>query len=328
MKATWVDFRTVKARITMEMALASYGVMLRRVAPSYLRGRCPLPTHNSKSSAQSFIINTEKNAWVCHSDSCSAARSGRAGGNVLDFVSWMENCSIREAAFRLQDWFGLIPASPKTWAAPARVDLPPVDLSPPEDNRPLSFSLTGIDIHHPYLAERGVTPKTSEYFGIGLFPRKGLMAGRIVIPIHNEDGVLVAYAGRGLEQAEPKYLFPARFRKSLVLFNLHPAAQCGQTVVLVEGFFDCLNVHQAGLLCVVALMGCNLSQRQEQLLEKYFREVIVLMDGDKAGRTAGANIAGRLVSKLSTRLVEIPTGTQPDQLDADQIRCLCIPGYF
>ncbi len=105
-------------------------------------------------------------------------------------------------------------------------------------------------------------------------------------------------------------------------------AQCGQRVILVEGFFDCLNVHQAGLPCVVALMGCNLSRHQEQLLEKHFREVLVLMDGDKAGRTAGAVIAGRLVSRLSTRLVEIPTGTQPDQLGADQIRCLCIPGYF
>ena len=76
-------------------------------------------------------------------------------------------------------------------------------------------------------------------------------------------------------------------------------------------------------------MGCNLSVRQEQLLEKHFREVVVLMDGDKAGRTAGAVIADRLVYKLSTRLVEIPTGTQqPDQLGADQIRCLCIPGCF
>ena len=147
MKADWVDFRTVKVRVTMEMALASYGVMLRRVAPSYLRGRCPLPTHSAKSSTQSFIVNTEKNAWVCHSDSCSAARSGRPGGNVLDFVSWMENCTIRDAALRLQDWFGLNPASPKTRAAPARVDRPPVDLSPTEESAPLSFSLTGIDTH-------------------------------------------------------------------------------------------------------------------------------------------------------------------------------------
>jgi DNA primase len=328
MKTTWVDFRTVKARVTMEMALATYGVMLHRVDSAYLRGRCPLPTHSSKSSNQSFIVNTDKNAWACHSDSCTGGRSGRPGGNVLDFVAWMENCSVRDAALRLKDWFGLNSAAPKTRAAPTREDRPLVELRQTEENAPLSFSLTGIDIHHPYLAERGVAPETAEYFGIGLFPRKGLMAGRIVIPIHNEDGVLVAYAGRGLGQTEPKYQFPARFRKSLVLFNLHRAAQCGQTVVLVEGFFDCLNVHQAGLPCVVALMGCNFSQRQEQLLEKYFREVIVLMDGDKAGRAAGGMIAGRLVSKLSTRLVEIPTGTQPDQLGADQIRCLCIPGYF
>ena len=99
-------------------------------------------------------------------------------------------------------------------------------------------------------------------------------------------------------------------------------------MVVVEGFFDAVNVHQAGLPCVVALMGCSLSQRQEQFLEEHFREVVLLMDGDKAGRTAGTVIAGRLVTKVSTRIVEIPTGRQPDQLGADQIRCLCIPGYF
>jgi DNA primase len=113
-----------------------------------------------------------------------------------------------------------------------------------------------------------------------------------------------------------------------VLFNLHRAAAYGKTVIVVEGFFDCLNVHQAGLPCVVALMGCCLSQHQEQLLQKYFQEVILLLDGDKAGRSAGAAIAARLCSKMSTRLVEIPAGSQPDQLGADQIRCLCIPGYF
>jgi hypothetical protein len=51
-------------------------------------------------------------------------------------------------------------------------------------------------------------------------------------------------------------------------------------------------------------------------------------DGDKAGRSAGAVIAKRLVAKLSTRLIEVPDGSQPDQMGADQIRCMCIPGYF
>jgi hypothetical protein len=68
--------------------------------------------------------------------------------------------------------------------------------------------------------------------------------------------------------------------------------------------------------------------REEALLLEHFREVVPLLDGDTPGRRAAAAIAQRLVSKVSTRLVEIPDGTQPDMLSADQIRCLCIPGYF
>ena len=79
---------------------------------------------------------------------------------------------------------------------------------------------------------------------------------------------------------------------------------------------------------MVSLMGCSLSRRQEELLQQHFREVVLLLDGDNAGRRAGAGIAQRLVSKVSTRLVEPPSGTQPDMLNPDQIRCLCIPDYF
>ena len=135
-----------------------------------------------------------------------------------------------------------------------------------------------------------------------------------MIPIHDEHGFLVAYAGRSIDGTEPKYRFPARFRKSIVLFNLHRAVGCGDSVIVVEGFFDAVNVHQAGLPCVVALMGCSLSRRQEELLQQHFREVVLLLDGDNAGRRAGAGIAQRLVSKVSTRLVELPGGTQPDML--------------
>jgi DNA primase len=327
MTQQWVSFKAVKQGVSMEMALANYGVMLHRLDRCYLRGRCPLPTHQSRSSAPSFVVNTEKNAWACHSDSCASTRGG-LGGNVLDFVAWMENCSVREAALRLQDWFALSAAPAVPRAAPSPAAIKADDSDPMDVNPPLPFVLHSIDFHHPYLAERGISAETAKHFGIGFFPRRGCMAGRIVIPIHNEEGLLVAYAGRTPGQAEPKYRFPSRFRKSLVLFNLHRAICCGDTVVVVEGFFDCLNVHQAGLPCVVALMGCALSRRQELLLESHFRNVVLLMDGDKAGRNAGAEIAGRLVAKLSTRLVEVPTGSQPDQLCADQIRCLCIPGYF
>ena len=329
MPRDWVDFRAVKASVSMEMALAHYGVMLHRVNGCHIRGRCPLPTHASKNGAQSFIVNTEKNAWACHSSSCVAARGGQLGGNVLDFVASMENCSIRTAALRLQDWFVMNSSLGPSGTVADTVTEPPGDLSGEGDsNRPLPFSLTGIDFRHPYLRERAVSPETAQYFGIGMFPGKGSMENRIVIPIHNEDGILVAYAGRGVGQAEPRYRFPTRFRKSIVLFNLHRAAHHGKRVIVVEGFFDCFKVHQAGIPCVVALMGCSLSRRQTELLEQHFEEAVLLLDGDKAGRAASTSIAAQLVPKLSTRLVQVPVGSQPDQLSEDQIRCLCIPGYF
>ena len=325
---TWVDFRAVKRTVSMEMALAYYGVMLRRIHGSCLRGRCPLPSHSSRSSVQSLIVDEEKNAWACHSSSCVASRGGRTGGNVLDFVAAMERCSVRDAALKLQEWFAVAAISPPGRQIIAVAEGLRAFTDTPEPNKPLPFTLWGIDLHHPYLGKRRVDLETATNFGIGFYPGKGSMEGRIVIPIHNEDGILVAYAGRSLDQSEPKYKFPARFRKSLVLFNLHRAIHHGKAVIVVEGFFDCFNVHQAGFPCVVALMGCSLSRQQELLLQQHFNRVTLMLDGDNAGRRAGAMIAARLVSNVAVRVVEIPLDSQPDQLGADQIRCLYDPDFF
>ena len=325
MSRGWVDYRAVKAGVSMEMA-ATYGIQLDRLDHAYLRGRCPHRPTNPGRASRVSSCNIKKNAWACHSESCVAQRGGRIGGNVLDFIARMERCSIRDAAVKV--------------ARVVRVERRSLAIrqthrhesnrhqSRCETNKPLPFQLSRLDHAHSYLQGRGVTPDTARYFGIGHHRGKGLMEGRAVIPIHDEHGFLVAYAGRSIDGTEPKYRFPARFRKSIVLFNLHRAVGCGDSVIVVEGFFDAVNVHQAGLPCVVALMGCSLSRRQEELLRQHFREVVLLLDGDNAGRRAGAGIAQRLVSKVSTRLVELPSGTQPDMLSADQIRCLCIPGYF
>lgn len=102
LESEWVDFKAIKASVSMEMALGHYSIQLRRVNQTYLRGKCPLPTHTSKD-AQSFGVHSGKNAWACQSDSCTKARGGKRGGNVLDFVAIMENCSVRDAAGRLQN---------------------------------------------------------------------------------------------------------------------------------------------------------------------------------------------------------------------------------
>src|SRR4029077_1552834 len=116
------------------------------------------------------------------------------------------------------------------------------------------------------------------------------------------------------------YLFPPGFRKSQVVFNLHravkSAARQGGVAIVVEGFFDCLKVHQAGYGNVVALMGASLSDRQSELLHTYFRELVVMLDGDEAGRRATRALAARWPH---AHVAWVPAGGQPDQLSSAAI---------
>jgi len=103
----WIDFAAVKAAVRMEKLLEEYGIKPGRRIGMCLRGRCPLPQHGSRESGESFMVNTQKNVWACHSQSCVVARGGQRGGNVLDFVAAMENCSIAQAARRLRARWGV-----------------------------------------------------------------------------------------------------------------------------------------------------------------------------------------------------------------------------
>ena len=321
----WVDFRTIKQNVSIEQVLALYRWPLQRVRRNYLRGRCPLPTHRSTRSQQSFGVDTAKNVWACHSSTCCQARGGRVGGNVLDLVAYLEGCSIPEAALRLQVRCGSTAAfhiyDPLVSKGRER--------SGGELPAPLPFSLRLY--WHPYLQQRGVDLTTAAQFGVGYYAGSGFLRQRIVFPIHDGQGRLVAYAGRRLDDSEPRYLFPPGFRKSQVIFNLHravaeAAAHAGVAVV-VEGFFDCLRVHQSGYRNVVALLGATLSGAQEKSLLERFRELVLMLDGDEAGRRASRQLAERLRGKVSLSLAEVPSSRQPDQLSREEIdRILCRAG--
>jgi hypothetical protein len=106
----WVSFDEIKKAVTLRMVIDRYGIRLKQVGPQTLRGRCPLPTHTSEKSRESFTATLDKGqggAWACQSRSCADARGGRKGGNVLDFVAAMERCPVREAAVKLQQWFSV-----------------------------------------------------------------------------------------------------------------------------------------------------------------------------------------------------------------------------
>jgi DNA primase len=310
MQENWVDFKAIKAAVTMQALLDRYQINWLRKSGEELRGRCPI---HQGDGANAFHANLDKHAFNCFS--C------KARGNVLDFVAAMEKCSVRDAALKLQDWYSVPgPVAGDT----EKVEPAKRGVGESETNKPLSFQLKGIDHAHPYLAERGITEETAGSFGVGYFGGKGSMHGRIVIPIHNERGELVAYAGRAIDGTEPRYKLPLGFHKSLELFNLHRAvgeSNLDRRVVVVEGFFDCLQVTRAGVPCV-ALMGSSMSEAQEELLANHFESAWLMLDGDEAGRNGTGECLTRLGRRMWVRSARVPDGKQPDQLSGEELKGL------
>ena len=136
-------------------------------------------------------------------------------------------------------------------------------------------------------------------------------AGPVLRRLYNERGELVAYAGRSIDNSEPRYKLPVGFHKSLELFNLHRAigeSNSQRRIVVVEGFFDCLKVSAAGFACV-ALMGCSMSQAQEELLVvRHFKAAWLMLDGDEPGQQGTADCLARLGRRMWVRAASLPAG--------------------
>lgn len=309
----WVDFRAVKAVVSFEMVFDRYGINWLRQSRGELRGRCPI--HKGEGD-RTFHANVSKGAFNCFS--CHAR------GNVLDFVAAMENCSVRDAALKLKDWFDLTERGEGTFEKQPPTPTEQIQEAEPEIiNPPLGFELK-VDSSHEYGLSRGFSQAFLEHFGAGMCLSKGMFAGRFVIPLHNEVGELVGYAGRSTDEGEPKYLFPSRekgFYKSHLLFNLHRITRDAEPVVIVEGFFDVMRVEEAGYPCV-GILGSALSEIQAELLALHFSHVILLFDGDEAGRKGASDALTRLSRKLFVAVVDMPEGTQPDSLSAGEIDSL------
>ena len=230
----------------------------------------------------------------------------------------MDRCSLREAVLKLASARAEPIALTTAPACPKQLVTKRI-----KSSSPLGFTLRGVDTAHPYLAARGIEARAAVQFGVGFYGGSRIFAGRLVIPIHNERGELVAYCGRALDGTQPRYRFPPGFAKSEFVFSLHRAAAAGQqSAVVVEGFYDCLKVHQAGVLAAVALMGAALYEAQKSALLRHFRSLILMLDGDSdtAGRHATAAIAAQLQPYATVRVLHLPDGVQPDQLTAEAAR--------
>ena len=336
-KSTFIDFRAVKREVTMVQVLEHYGLMSRmKQNGDSITGACPI--HDGENPT-AFRVSISKNCWNCFSQ-CGC------GGNVLDFVAKREKVSLLKAARLLVEWFNLNIETPEDEDRPPRREKPdsrvreknnpkreaarPVEPNEVRgENKPLTFVLQNLQPEHPYLTERGLSPETIQTFGLG-FCQKGLLNGRIAIPIHNASkGELVAYAGRWPgDTDQEKYLFPKGFGKSLELFNLNRVIKepADSPLIIVEGFFDCMKLWGYGVKRVVALMGSSLSLAQEELIRRHTdanSQIIVMLDEDEAGQSAREEIAGRLAKFAFVKVhVFDQPGTQPEHLTAEDVQSL------
>jgi hypothetical protein len=270
MQKGFVPFAEVKRAVSLEAVLERYELLpsLTRKGMN-LAGPCPFC---KGSSGRQFQVNLVKNAWYCFG--C------KEGGNILDFVAKKEGVSIRTAALKLDSWFelGLVEKEKphaEAFAAPAEtraasVEAPPVAKeTPPTSNPPLAFTLKTLDPKHESLSPLGFSTETIERFGAGYFA-KGLLKGRLAIPIHSAAGDLVAYAGLAVEEdASPRYLFPPKFYAPLEVMNLHRLSEFAEEggplylAAEIEGVF---RLAEVGIVTALGLFDGTLSEVQEEAL--------------------------------------------------------------
>ncbi len=146
---------------------------------------------------------------------------------------------------------------------------------------------------------------------------------RLMFPIHNPSGRVIGFGGRQLREEEnsPKYMNSPEgpvYHKSKTLYGLHQSKETirrADQIVLVEGYADCVSLHQFGITNVVASSGTALTGDQAQLIKRYTQNVILIYDGDSAGIHAAERGGGILLEAgLNVKIVTLPGQHDPDSI--------------
>jgi DNA primase len=321
------------------VAVVSEVLTLKKAGRNYL-GLCPF--HGERTP--SFSVSREKGTYYCFG--C------KRGGDVIDFVMELERLSFAEAVERLAERFVVeLPlASPESRR---RHDEQGQLVEVVDAAQAFFAKRIGDDRPRAFLERRGITLEFAASFGLGYAPgewralydelhrkfaEKALIeagvavAGeqgrvwdrfrdRVTIPIRLSRGKLVAFGGRAVGDDHPKYLNSPEtplFSKSHVLFaedRAHRAFTQSDRVIVVEGYFDCLALHQAGIEDAVATLGTALSEHHAKELARKVPRVVVCYDGDAAGRKAAVTALRTLLgANLEVSVVLLPEGQDPDDV--------------
>ena len=362
-----MDFvEQLKSSIDIVKVVGEY-VRLRRVGSTgrYL-GLCPF--HQEKTP--SFNVNQARQFYKCFG--CGA------GGDALKFVMEVDGLTFPEALKLLAERNGIpMPKRNEYSDADSRLRGALIEMHTraAEIYQAALRGPQGGDAR-AYLARRGVSPEIIDAFQLGYSDPAGqalthrlteerfspeqleasglvrrrnegagfydAFRGRLMFPIHNESGKVIAFGGRAMrDDDQPKYLNSPEtpiYRKTSTLYNLHRAREAmrrSNRAVLVEGYMDVIGAYAADVREVVASCGTALTNPQVRAIHRHADTVVVNFDPDDAGGNAAERAIQLLLDEsLHVRVLTLDGGLDPDEYvkhngaEAYRARLDAAPGYF
>jgi len=337
----WLD--ELRSRITLS-TLIGRTVKVTRAGREY-KACCPF--HNEKTP--SFTINDEKGFYHCFG--CSAH------GDAIRWMTDQRGLSFMDAVKELAAEAGMDVPAPDPRAAKKaeeQASLRDVTQAAADWFAQQLASSNGAPARE-YLAKRGISEATRKAFGFGLAPESrsalkealkkfptamlvesGMLIavddkepydrfrGRLMIPIRDARGRVIAFGGRILGDGEPKYLNSPDtplFDKGRTLYNLDkasPASRQTNRIIVVEGYMDVIALAEAGIADAVAPLGTALTENQLGMLWRMVPVPVLCFDGDSAGQKAAMRAAMRALPLLrpgfSLAFATLPAGQDPDDL--------------
>lgn len=339
----------VLTRADIESVVGRY-VLLKRSGGN-LWGLCPF--HSEKTP--SFSVNPAKGIYKCFG--CGK------GGNAISFIMEIEHLNYPEAIRHLGALYGVeIPETASSGNDISKDEKNRVYDILKEAARFYYKSFNDPDIGKPareYAAKRGLSKQTLDTFGIGYSPiawnalydylkGKGykdaellnsgifkksektdkpfdLFRGRLMFPIFDSFGKIIAFGGRALGDEKPKYInSPDSLvydkRNHLYAMNFARKEQSKQLIV-VEGYMDAIAMHVAGFKNTVAALGTSFTDNQLKLCSRYAEEVVFFFDADNAGQNAALRAIKMMMEYLKKltginiriKIAKVPDGKDPDE---------------
>jgi len=305
-----------------------------------------------KEKTPSFYVDPGKQIFKCFS-------SGH-GGDVFKFLMLMENMTFPEAVRRLAQRAGIVipessgPQDPQ--ARSRREELQALNAAVASWWQKLLHSDPAAEPARAYLKSRDFPSALADEFGLGYAPegwdstlkwaqQKGysmdaletgklvatsesgrtydFFRGRLMIPVHDESGQVVAFSGRLLdpEAKAQKYVNSPEtpvFIKSKILFGLNKTKRAiieAESAILCEGQIDLMRCWQKGVRNVIAPQGTAFTETHARILKRLAKEVVICFDADRAGQNAAQRSIDVLLKEdLQVRIARIPQGEDPDSL--------------